>query len=184
MTDAALAELRVELAGLRVERKQSAVRRAVNDPPLAAGLAVGPVGAASVDAARRRPVRERMILERIELPELLAGRRVEGHDAEIAGGDVHHAVDHDRRALDRLARAAFELAGVVGPGRLEPRHVFAVDLIERGIPHATGVVPHARPVDAAIRLSEREAGECQQTSGHDQTERHRGFLKSTKGTLE
>ena len=67
------------------------------------------------------PVRERMIPERIELPELLAGRRVEGHDPEISGRDVHHAVDHDRRALDRLARAAFELAGVIRPGRLEPR---------------------------------------------------------------
>ncbi len=109
IADTSVAELRVELAVPRVQREQPPVRRAVNDPPLAVGLAVGPVGAAAVDAAGRRLVLERMILEGIELPELLAGRCVEGHDAEISGGDVHHAVDHDRRALDRLARPAFEL---------------------------------------------------------------------------
>ena len=154
-----VAELRVELAGLGIEREQPPVGRAVDDPPLAAGLAVGPVGAAPVDAAGHRPVLERMVLERIELPELLAGRRVERHDAEIAGGDVHHAVDHDRRALDRLALAALELAGVVRPGRLEPRHVLAVDLVEGGIPHAAGVVPHARPVDRSRGLSGGASGD-------------------------
>ena len=125
----------------------------MNDPPLAAGLAVGPVGTASVDAAGIRLVLERMIPEGIELPDLLAGRRIEGRDPEISGRDVHHAIDHDRRALDRLAGASFQLPRMVSPGRLEPRHVFAVDLIESGIPHATGVIPHARPVADSRRLS-------------------------------
>ena len=39
------------------------------------------------------------------------------------------------------------------PGRLEPLHGFTVDLIELGIPHATGVVPHAGPVDGSLGLS-------------------------------
>ena len=130
----------------------------MNDPPLAVGLAVGPVGAAPVDAAGRRLVRKRMILERIELPELPAGRRVQGHDAEISGGDVHHAVDHDRRAFDRLAGAALELSRVVRPGRFEPRDVPDIDLLKRGIPHAAGVVAHARPVDVWRSLGDGKMG--------------------------
>ena len=57
---------------------------------------------------------------------------------------------------------------VVRPGRLEPRHVVAVDLIQRGIPHATGVVPHARPVDVAIRLSRDVCNDSQQPNHCDQ----------------
>ena len=64
-------------------------------------------------------MRERMVLERIEMPEFVAGRRIQGDDAQVAGRDVHHAVDHDRRAFDRFAGAALELAGVVGPGWAE-----------------------------------------------------------------
>ena len=71
---------------------------------------------------------ERVIAQGIELPDLLAGRRIESHHAEISCGEVHHAVDHDRSAFDRLAGAAFELACVKSPGRFEPRHVFTVDL--------------------------------------------------------
>ena len=105
-----------------------------------------------------------MILEGIELPEFLAGRRVEGHDAKIAGGDVHHTIDHDRRAFDRLACAALQFLGVVRPGRLEPPDVLPVDLIQSGIPHAAGVIPHARPVALGLDLSHGGTGKRRQTS--------------------
>ena len=143
----------------------------MDDPPLASGLAVRPERTPSVDAARRGLVLERMILQGVELPELLAGRGVERHHAEISGGEVHHAIDDDRRAFDRLPGAALKLAGVVRPGRLEPGDVLPVDLIQRGISHAAGVVADAGPIDR-LRSWARPAGECEQTREADQARTH------------
>ena len=75
-----------------------------------------------------------------------------------------------------LPRAAFEFAGVVGPGRFEPGHVVAIDLLQLGIPHAAGVVADARPVDVALRLRESGTGECQQADDGGQARSHRSCL--------
>ena len=115
----------------------------MNDAPITVGFAVGPVGAAAIDAPGRRPVFERMILEGIELPEFLAGRAVERHETEISRRDVHHTADHDRRALDGLSFTTLEFSRVVRPDRLEPGHVPTADLFQFGISHATVIIPHA-----------------------------------------
>ena len=96
--DAALvAERVVGLAGLRVEREEPAVARAEDDLRRRLRVA-GPV----LDAARRGVARREL-----EHPHLLARRRVERDDAAVRRGDVHHAVDDERRGLaGREARAA------------------------------------------------------------------------------
>ena len=111
----------------------------------------------------------RVFLERIELPELFAGGRIEGHHAQIPGRHVHHTVDHDRRALDRLAFLANQLAGVISPDRFESLHGLTIDLSELGIPHAAGVIPDTRPVSRAPRLfasvasAGKQPGDCDET---------------------
>ena len=97
-----------------------------------------------------------MILERVELPAFLAGRGVERDDLEVAGGDVHHAIDDQGRAFDGLARAAFfEFARVVGPGWGECGHVVAVDLVEGRVAGGAWVVADAGPVDIRRELGQR-----------------------------
>ena len=53
-----------------------------------------------------------------------------------------------------------------------PPDILSVDLIECGIPHATGVVSHARPVDDLLGPSNSMAGKRQEGSNRDQVETH------------
>ncbi len=101
-------------AGLGVERDELRVERADID------LVV-----IDRDAAVVRPAaegRDRTEL-RLEVPDLLAGLGVERIDVAVGGGDVHDAVNNDRRRLQRL----FDFGGE-DPGRMQMPHVAAVDL--------------------------------------------------------
>src|SRR5262249_33187575 len=100
---------------LRVERDQPPVSSAEQDARRSL-LVARPKGDAAVLAAVRL---------RIVLPNLLAGLRIEGHDALVLRREVHHAIDDDSGCLE----AAASLAGMIRPGALQLRHVFRVDLV-------------------------------------------------------
>ena len=116
----------------------------------------------------------RVVLQGVELPDLRARLGVEGHDPERSGGDVHHALDDDRRAFDRLPLAALEFAGVISPGRLEPMDVLPIDLIERRISHAAGVVPDPGPIDRRGGLRLHLSGQREEAPEAHQCRTHRG----------
>ena len=104
-------------AGLGVERDQLGVERADID------LVVIDGDAAIVGAAAEGRDRAELGLE---VPDLLAGLGVERVDVAERRGDIHHAVDDDRRRLERL----LDLGGE-DPGRMQMRDIAAVDLVVR-----------------------------------------------------
>ena len=102
------------LAGLGVERDQLGVERGDIDL-VAVDRDAAIVGAAAIGRDRPHLV--------LVMPHLLAGLGVERIDVVERGGDVHHAVDDDRRGLHR-----FHDLGLEYPGRVQTRHVAAIDL--------------------------------------------------------
>ena len=105
-----------------------------DDDPLF--LAVSPVGHAAVHLARRSI--ESRAFVRPPGPQRLAGAGVGRHDVSArTGGEVEHAVHHDRRRLgvERLGGGA-EVVEPPGPGDLQVLHVVAGDLIERRVARA------------------------------------------------
>src|SRR5689334_21925635 len=105
-----------------VERDQPAVERADED------LALVQRDAAVDDVAARLLAVARRDLG-VERPQLLAGARVDRVDHAPRRGDVHDAVDDQRRGLD----AALGLE-VVGPRQPELLDVLAVDPVELAEP--------------------------------------------------
>ena len=103
-----------QLAGLGVERHQLGIQRAHEQ--LAALDRHAPV----VGAAAEGGDRTHLVLV---VPELAAGDGVERVHMVERGGHVHHAIDHDRRRLHRLAHLGLE-----HEGGLELLHVAGVDL--------------------------------------------------------
>ena len=88
-----------QLAGLRIQRNQLGVERAhVQRTAFHGDAAV--VRAAAVGGDRSHLV--------LVVPELLTGNRVDGVDVVEGGRQEHHAVDHDRRGLHRLAHFRLE----------------------------------------------------------------------------
>jgi hypothetical protein len=84
-------------------------------------------------AAAKRGVDGNLVLV---APQLLAGPSVEGERPAVPGRQVHHAVDHDGRRLERvgpLARVDPELAELELPRRAEVFHVSRVDLVELAV---------------------------------------------------
>ena len=69
-------------------------------------------------------VRRRMVVD--VTPDLPPVGRVEGVDAVPGGGEIHHAVRHERRAL----QAVFEHAALERPRCLQVLDVAGVDLVE------------------------------------------------------
>ena len=126
--EAAAAELRHQPAALRIERDQPLLRRA--EEARRRRRVAGPVGQAAARAAVG-----------LELPELRAGRRIEREHA-VLRGHVHHAVDHQRRALEEPAL----VAGVKRPRLLQRLHVAGVDLIERRVFRRAGILADLHPV--------------------------------------
>ena len=121
-------------AGRRVERDQPAVVRRDEDLAL-------PERDAAVDHVAAALVAVGAIDLRIERPQALAGARVNRvHDAP-GGGDVHDAVDHERRRLDPARGLE-----VVRPDESEVLDVARVDLPEPAEPRLGVVEPVARPV--------------------------------------
>src|SRR6185295_19519596 len=80
------------------------------------------------------------------------------------------AVNQDRRRLERdlaVRRRAAALTRAVGPGDLQPRDIGAVDLGQRGIPRAAGIVAVGGPLIAAGRVpAERSHASDAQEDGH------------------
>ena len=116
---------------------------------------------------------------RIELPPLLAGRRVERDHVIVLGAEVEHVADLERHVLGgRLVRIvrAFLVAGVKGPGELEIADVARRDVCERRVPLARGGASVDRPVVSRSRRCDRRgagrdrpvhlAGDVEGISGH------------------
>ena len=102
------------------------------------------------------------------LPLQITGPRVHRHD-DVAGiRDVHRAVVDERR---RLLRAAADDAA--RPHHLEPRHVVAVDLVQRAVAPAVERAPPRQPV-VGTRLPQHFVGHRRERlllglRGHAQT---------------
>ena len=139
----AVAEVRVEGAGVRVEGGQPAVAGEEEPPP----LSLTPGHAAADGAAAHVPWL--LVLERIVGPQNLAAGGVERGRGQ-AGRDQHPSVAHHRRVLEHEGRNDALVAGgdpvvdrLPAPGDLELMHVVAVDLVERRVlaaPAVSGVV--------------------------------------------
>ena len=118
-------------AVLHVERDQVAIRRLEVQPVLVDRHA--PV--AQMIAARRLP---------LVVPELTARPRVHRPDV-IGNGEIQHAVDQQRRALDRDAG----IGGAKHPGETELMRVGRRDLRQRAEPAAGVVAVERRPAVSA-----------------------------------
>ena len=136
------AELRVavlhapdHLAGLGVERDQHAVGLLQDD------LAFG-IGQAAVDRVAAHLRDHRRVLLRLVLPEDLLRVEVDREDlVRERRVQVHHAVDHQRRAL-----VAAQHAGGEGPRDLHLADVAGVDLLELAVALVVHVTSLHRPV--------------------------------------
>ncbi len=129
----------VELARLRVDRKQLPILRADEDP------------ATIISESPRTPGKAHLewrgVELRLEPPQPLAGLDVESlHDAEPAG-NIKHAID-----LDRLAIGARHLK-IDRRHRLEPRNRIGIDLVERAIVILVGRAAIDGPVIAPTARS-------------------------------
>ena len=89
---------------------------------------------------------------------------VQRDDPQSTGGEIHHAVDDDRRALNRLAITVSQFARTIRPSRDELVDVVSIDLVELGVAHAAGVIANPWPVDILRRLRDgcRGYGECRE----------------------
>ena len=107
-------------------------------------------------------------------PDLVAGRRIEREYVVVTVGDVHPAVDDDRRDLQFRLRV--QDARVKDPGGLKPVGVVWSDLgVGSYLAHVletrvVEVVAVARPIDGLFRWRGREAGrdEPQREGSEDQ----------------
>ena len=120
--EAAFSKARRRFSGRGIEAEEMA-RGGIED---AAGGPIGPIREAAIHAAGGFAGGGL----RIKLPQLAPRRGVERDGSERHGGEINHAVDHERIALD--GRAARLVAGVKNPRRLELPHVLAIDLLQRG----------------------------------------------------
>src|SRR5690606_35873165 len=110
-----------------------------------------------------------MLLERVELPQFLAGRRVQSNHAKAGRREVEDPLDDDRGALNCFPLAVLEFAGAVGPGGGELGDVVAVDLIELGVTHPARIVVHPRPVDiltVTCGMNQQPCGYCYKGQAH------------------
>jgi hypothetical protein len=118
-----------QLAGCSVQAIQHVANRR-EDAAVLGVLRVLPESDAAIDAGRAPAAGA---AGRVELPEELARRRVERANLHLHGGDVHDAIDHDRRALDGRGRTFEGVPGVMDPGHLKAPDVGAIDLVERRV---------------------------------------------------
>ena len=123
---------------------------------------------------------------RVERPQLAARARVECDDAVERRGEEQRVVNGERCCLEQAgARGFLPLAGadallvrLPNEGRLEARHVVAVDVSERRVLEAARVVAVVGPINGTRRgllRGERSAGE----RGDDEQEAgvmHEGML--------
>ena len=148
------AELRIRLAGLRVDRHQPGPPAGVEQPGF---LAVGPVG----EPARQEAVHCRAAVQveaGVVAPDCLSGRRLDRRDLPQVGGGVEHAVDHQGRHLvgvgaeplpvadDRVLGAQLVVDRRPGPGDFELVDVVRVDLVEGRVLGVAGIAAVEAPL--------------------------------------
>ncbi len=114
-----------DLARLGVQRDQLGIERREID------LVVKNLDAAIVRAAAENRDRPHLV---IVVPELLAGLGVKRVDMAERGRHIHHAIDDDRRRLER-----FLDVGLEDPGDMQALDVVAIDLLG-GIKTRLGVI--------------------------------------------
>ena len=104
----------------------------------------------------------------IERPQLAAGGRVEGGHPVVRRAHVEHAVNHERRVLERAGKRAELrerlLAGLPFPRHAQPRHVLARDRREGRVLAAARVTAVPGPVVAGLPRS--DAGRREAEDGH------------------
>ena len=142
----------------------------------AQGAAVAPGSDAAMDEALAAGRLARLVRLRIERPELLAGRRLERDHAVVRRAHVEHAVDHQRRVLERARKGAELLLGFLAglplPGHLELRDVLAGDAGQRRVLPAAGIAAVDRPLtrllagaQAGNRRGDRDRGRSDDHAG-------------------
>ena len=147
--DAVEAEVGNLVAGRGVERDQLVSRRDVKN---ASGAPIVPVGQASARQPARRLLPALSLVEPMH-PEQLARHGVEcRHRAPPARRRVHHAVHHERRALEVELGPRTETVGLEGPGQFEIVEVLRRDLIERRVAGTGQVAAVGRPLLVWQRL--------------------------------
>ena len=148
---AAVAERRDGLAGGRVQRDQ-APSRIDEDATLAS---VGPRGHAPVHEARAvARLAVRLPHLRVVGPVFHAGLRIERDDAIVRRGEEQRVMNGQRCGLEKpwtrrllsLTRSDVLLACLPGERGLEPADVLAIDVGQRRVLEATGIVAVSGPV--------------------------------------
>ena len=151
-----------DAAGAGVERHQVRVQGA-HDHPVALHRHPAVVAAATDDHL----VRQRVLVA----PPGPAGGRVERDDRAGRFGDVHHAVDHQRRRLGPV-----EHRELVDPGYLQAADVLPVDPIEAGVAPGLVVARIRQPVVRLVRrVDQALGGDRRERRGFDRRVRRRGL---------
>src|SRR5439155_339641 len=108
--DAALAERRDRLAGLRAQFDESITDRVEDDAVVA--LAVGPVRESAARELARRDLCAQPLVRPVD-PFQLAGPGVERNDrSPRAARRIENAADHDRRPFELVLRPRTEVVGL------------------------------------------------------------------------
>lgn len=148
----AIAEVHAGFAGGGVESDEARIKCGFKDAA-AAGLPfraswIQPGGDTATDEAIAIISSE--FNHGIEDPELLACFRIDGKDAIEGGGEVERAIHKNGGCFEAAALLAVAAVGNIAdmgsPGNLQIGHIVAIDLGERRITHATGVVTVVGPV--------------------------------------
>ena len=146
------AEVAAALAGLRIDRDQSRVRRRREDSFGTVGRRLGRFEIR--DAATRRGEANLRVLQlRIEAPALSAGVGIERGDDVAREADIERVADLQRRRLERAADA-----GAIGPRDLQLADVRRIDLVERRIARARGSAAPMLPIARSDLRIARAAG--------------------------
>lgn len=107
---------------------------------------------------------------RIEGPKQFPCRRLERLHLVSRWREVHHAIHHDRRALDHRRRAGACIAGLVRPSDFQLRDVTLLDLAAEGIARRARVpaivIPLFRPPRRTGSL--RPGSQCCRSGGLSQ----------------
>ena len=172
---AVVAEVADRLAGAGVHRDQVRLAGAPEDAGI---VAVAPVGETARAVAVRRVAA--LVGSRIVHPDGFAGAGVDRRRLVERGGQVEHAVDHQRRRLqaadgDRpVVRAPGQrlqvhvaVDGLPAPGDAQVAEVARVDLVQRGVLRAAVVAGVAAPfaVDGAVLRGGGHSREYQRQRG-------------------
>ena len=175
---AVVAEVADGVAGAGVDRDEVRLARAPEDAGVL--VAIAPVRQTARTVGVRRVAS--LVGLRIVHPERLAGAGIDRRRLVQRGGQVEHAVDHQRRRLQAAdgdgpvvlpsgQRLEVDVAvdGLPAPGDAQILEVARVDLIQRGVLGAAVVAGVAAPlaVDGAVLRGGGLCRECQRSGSRD-----------------